>query len=48
MSNLWGIIVSYLYIFVIIIFAKLFEKKGKEVSRKFIHIMLGNWWIIAM
>ena len=48
MSNLWGIIISYFYIFIVILFAKMFEKKGKEASRKFIHIMLGNWWIIAM
>ena len=43
-----GIIVSYLYIGLVIISAKVFEKRGKEASRKFIHIMLGNWWIIAM
>lgn len=48
MSNLWGIIISYIYIFLVILGAKLFEKRGKEASRKFIHIMLGNWWIIAM
>lgn len=46
--NWIGIIVSYVYIGLIIIGAKLFEKIGKEVSRKFIHIMLGNWWFIAM
>ena len=43
-----GIIVSYLYIGLVILGAKAFEKRGKEASRKFIHIMLGNWWIIAM
>lgn len=43
-----GILVSYLYIGLIIVFAKLFEKIGEEASRKFIHIMLGNWWFIAM
>lgn len=48
MTNLWGIIISYIYIFIIIIGAKFFEKVGKEGSRKFIHIMLGNWWIIAV
>ena len=48
MRNLYGILISYLYIFIVIVGAKLFEKKGKEASRKFIHIMLGNWWIIAM
>lgn len=46
--NWLGILVSYLYIALIIIGAKLFEKMGKEASRKFIHIMLGNWWFIAM
>lgn len=46
--NFLGIIVSYLYIALVIIGAKIFERRGKEASRKFIHIMLGNWWIIAM
>ena len=46
--NFLGIIVSYLYIALVIIGARIFEKRGKEASRKFIHIMLGNWWIIAM
>lgn len=48
MTNIWGIILSYVYIALIIVGAKVFEKAGKEASRKFIHIMLGNWWIIAM
>lgn len=46
--NFLGILISYLYIGIIIICAKLFEKRGTEFSRKFIHIMLGNWWFIAM
>ncbi len=46
--NFLGIVVSYLYIGIVIISAKIFEKKGTEFSRKFIHIMLGNWWFIAM
>ena len=46
--NILGLIVSYLYIALVIIGAKPFEKRSKEASRKFIHIMLGNWWIIAM
>ena len=48
MSNLFGIVISYIYIAIIIILAKCFEKLGKEASRKFIHIMLGNWWLIAI
>ena len=46
--NWLGEIVSFTYIALVIVCAKIFEKKGKEISRKFIHIMLGNWWIIAM
>ena len=48
MKNWLGLVVSFAYIALVIVCAKLFEKKGKEASRKFIHIMLGNWWIIAM
>ena len=48
MKNCIGILVSYLYIALVIVGAKIFERKGKEASRKFIHIMLGNWWFIAM
>ena len=46
--NWLGILISYIYIALVIVGAKIFEKKGKEASRKFIHIMLGNWWFIAM
>ena len=46
--NWLGLLVSFTYIGLVIFSAKIFEKKGKEISRKYIHIMLGNWWIIAM
>lgn len=46
--NVLGIVVSYLYIFLVMIGAKFFQKRGDEFGRKFVHIMLGNWWIIAM
>lgn len=48
MKNILGIIVSYIFIGIIIVFAKFFQKSGEEASRKFIHIMLSNWWFIAM
>lgn len=48
MNNIFGIVVSILYVGIIIASAKAFEKAGKEASRKYIHIMLSNWWIIAM
>lgn len=47
MRNIIGIIVSYIFIFLIILSAKMFEKSGKEATRKYIHIMLCNWWFIA-
>ena len=46
-----GIIASFIYIFVVIGIATILNKKGKlskEGSRKCIHILLSNWWFIAM
>lgn len=48
MNNIIGLIVSIIFIGMIIGSAKIFEKSGKEASRKYIHIMLSNWWFIAM
>lgn len=48
MKNILGIIVSYIFIAIVIMLAKFFKKSGEEASRKFIHIMLSNWWFIAM
>jgi phytol kinase len=51
MSNLWGINLSLAFIFVIIFLSTLLNKTkilSEEGSRKFIHIGVGNWWIIAM
>lgn len=46
--NLLGIFVSYLFVGGVIAVAKFFERFGKEASRKFIHIVLSFWWILAM
>lgn len=48
MNNLIGIILATLYIVVVFITSKLVEKKGKEASRKWIHIMLCNIWFIYL
>lgn len=48
MKNIFGLIVSFAFIAIVIVSSKLFEKAGKEASRKYIHIVLSNWWIIAM
>ncbi len=48
MKNLLGIMISFVYIGILMLSAKYFEKFDKEASRKFIHILLSNWWLIAM
>ena len=48
MRNIYGLIISILDIGLVILISNLFTKASKEASRKFIHIMLANWWIIAM
>ncbi len=48
MNNILGVIIAILYIGIIIASGKFFEKKSKEASRKFIHIMLAPYWIIAI
>jgi phytol kinase len=46
-NNILGLILSIVYIGAIIALSNLFAQKSKEVSRKFIHIFLANWWLIC-
>lgn len=46
MKNLVGIVVSIIYIVLVFILSKFMTKKGEEASRKFIHILISNVWII--
>ncbi|WP_147590136.1 diacylglycerol/polyprenol kinase family protein [Clostridium polynesiense] len=51
MNNIIGIAVSILFVFLIIGASTILTKKNiinGELSRKFIHIGVANWWIIAM
>lgn len=51
MSNIVGIIISFLFTFSIIGISTIMTKQGilsGEGSRKFVHIGVSNWWIIAM
>jgi len=51
MNNLLGIIISILFVFLIIGISTLLTRKNilkDEGSRKFIHIGVSNWWILAM
>ena len=45
--DIYGVIVSFLYFYLVLITA---QKIGKnvEISRKYAHIMIGNWYIIAI
>lgn len=49
--NFIALIISFLFVFLIIILGTILEKKkivSKEGSRKFIHISVANWWFIYM
>jgi len=48
MNNIMGIIVSYIFVALILVSAKFVQRFGEEASRKYAHIMLCNWWFIAM
>ena len=48
MNNLIGIIVSFFYIVLVFILSNFVSKKGEEHSRKFVHIMLCNVWVIYL
>lgn len=51
MSNIFGIIFSIIFVFLIIGVSSILTKfnlLSNEGSRKFIHIGVSNWWIIAM
>ncbi len=51
MNNIIGIAVSFVFVFFIIGLSMILTKNGilkGESSRKFVHIGVSNWWIIAM
>lgn len=51
MINIWGLVASYVLIFIVIGVSTFLQKKnilGEEGARKFIHIGVSNWWILAM
>ena len=51
MTNILGIVVSLVYIAIIMAIASFCYQKKQfsiEDSRKFVHVGLSNWWLIAM
>lgn len=50
-QNIWGLIVSYLFVFAMIGTSTLLQNKrivNEEGARKLIHIGVSNWYLIAM
>lgn len=48
--NIWGLVLSYVLVFLIIGISTALQKfkvVGDEGARKFIHIGVSNWWILA-
>lgn len=48
MNNLVGVIVSFVYFFGLLIASQYIPLKTLEGKRKFVHIMLGNWWLLVL
>ena len=51
MNNLLGIVLSFVFVFMTIGISTVLNKKAildDEGSRKFIHIAVSNWWVLAM
>ena len=49
--NIIGVIISFIFVFTIIGISEVLKKKGilsVEGSRKFVHVGVSNWWILAM
>lgn len=49
--NVLGLVLSYVFVFLIIGISTVLQKiklVGDEGARKFIHIGVSNWWILAM
>ena len=47
MRDLIGLVASYAYFFGLLFCAR-FIRSSVEAFRKFVHIMLGNWWFIVI
>lgn len=45
--DIFGLLISGIFIAIVLVSSKLFSE-NKEASRKYIHVMLANWWIIAL
>ena len=50
-NNYLGLLVSYVYVFAVLFLGEGIRKVWKlsaEFTRKFVHIGVGNWYILAL
>jgi phytol kinase len=47
MNDMIGLAMSFAYLGIVLFIASKLEKQPYELSRKFVHIMSANWWLIA-
>ena len=47
MNDFVGLALSFVYLGIVLLIAMRLEKQPYELSRKFVHIMATNWWLIA-
>lgn len=43
-----GLLISYGFVFLVIGLSRIVSRFGKEASRKFVHVGVAHWWILAM
>lgn len=46
--NFWGVILSFGYFFALLIISQRLSFLSLEGKRKFVHILLGNWWFMVL
>ena len=47
-KNILGVILSFIYFFGLLLLSQKINVFSLEGKRKFVHIMLGNWWLIVI
>lgn len=46
--NILGILISFVYFSMLMTLSQRIHFKAHESQRKFVHILTGNWWILAL
>ena len=46
--DILGLVISFAYIFLLLFVSTFIAKKDGELSRKFVHVGVANWWIFVI